>query len=295
MRIVSVTWDGLLGDDGLEGLSGRSIFLDTSAQVERLIGLENRRAALELIGADRLVFCSSTVWREFQVSFLQAYQFVADSVRHMSGNASTRMGEVARHVASEPGVYGPRRAQRILTVLSLLMDDLGDTEPLNSVDVADFCEGEIRRFRDRRFFCFDRGPISRDIRTEGTYLDEVACSVAVAPLDPAKPSASMISCDKVTRRCEVRPLLGRARSCFASLPKEWHDRRPGPSAAAGRVLQWADNDLVGDKAIGQKLCWQLADIVIAHECPDDAVLVTTDADFRSIAPLIGLDVIHIRR
>lgn len=292
--VLSVSWEELVLGTNAVG-DDQPLFLDTSAQVERLLGLEDRRAALDRLISDHDVFLSSTVFREFQVSVLQAYQFIADALRDAPTGVSQRFAEIQRVVVDHPGIYGVRQAKRIQLVLSNLMDELGDTGPLDPVDVADYCEGEQRRFRNWRFFTLRDASGWRDIRDVGTYIDNISCSVAREPLDPVKIDASLISCDKHTRACAVRSVLKDAKHVLLQLPGSWHTRRPKASFAAQEVARWKWNQFNGTQAIGQKLCWALADVLIAQECPRGATLVTTDVDFCEIGPVAGVNVLHIRR
>lgn len=279
----------IVGVDALKSAipEGMGVFLETSVQVERFFSTEARRWAVEGAASSRPVYTSSTVFREFHGAMLSAFQHIADTLRDVSTGTLVRLSEVGRYVAESPGLYGERRAKRIVYVLSHLQDLLSDQEMHHPTDVADLCVAEIARFRRQRFFRVGLPGARQDVRTSGGYVDHVQCSVAAHPLDPSKRDAKRMSCDQRTRKCEVRGVLGSAVGCIEALPEEWHRRRPSNSVVAQRVASWPDDAFTGDRAVGQSACWPLGDVVIAHECPANTVLMTKDRDFLYIVPEAG--------
>jgi hypothetical protein len=264
------------------------VFVETTAQVSRLTGPLAARAGLEAWLAGKTIFTSSTVFLEFQRVVIEAHRRVLPALDEVpgSGNGKVRLAEFYNILANSPNIRSGRQAKRVLAVVSSIQSRFGDDPFVSVEDLRAFINGEIRRFRDWRFFTFGYGDDAIDIRAIGGYLDSLQCSVAINGLDPKASNPRAISCNAETRRCAVRSFIGADQGIMAAVADELHTADQKASRAAERVATLPPGKLSGSKAIGQRLCWSLGDVLIALECPPDALLLSSDHHFGMITRVV---------
>ena len=97
---------------------------------------------------------------------------------------------------------------------------------------------------------------------------------------------SRLSCNANTAQCQLVPFLSAHRErllqiqqAMESAPRDKVDQR------TLSALRRVNADVT--KALGERTCWALGDVIIALEAPDDALIYTADGHFEVISKAIG--------
>lgn len=265
------------------------VFVETTAQVSRLTAPSRVRTALESWLTGRDILTSSAVFLEFQRVVIDSHRRVLPVLDEVpnDGDGMLRLAEFYGALANSANVRSDRQAKRVLAVVASIQARFGDDPFVRVEDLRAFIRGEIQRLKNSRFFVFGYNVDARDIRSDGGYLDSLECSVARDGLDAAMDHSRMTSCNADMRQCAVRSFIQRDQGLIRDLARELSSSDPKASTAAERVADFSGKKLGGRKAIGQRLCWPLGDVLIALECPKDALLLTSDHHFEIICPAVG--------
>ena len=265
------------------------IFVETTAQVTRLTGIPPVRAALERGLAGHAIITSSTVFLEFQRVVIEAHQRILPSLDDVpdNGNGLVRLADLYGTLANASQIRSDRQAKRVLTVVASIQRRFGDDPFVRVDDLRAFIKGEIRRFNQWRFFTFGYGADSIDINSTGGYLDGLECSVAADGFDSDTQKRHLISCNARTRECAIRSVVSSHREVLNTLARELRDADTKAANAAEKVAAFGPRELRGRKAVGQRLCWPLGDVLIALECPEDAFLLSSDHHFQVICAALN--------
>jgi hypothetical protein len=265
-------------------------FVETSIQYLRLLYRPDQQRAAEVVCSEYSLTTSQTVYREFFVGMIRAVKYVSSALRERPAiSAKDGMAEVLAAVADL--FASDREKKRILLVLSNLSAYSSDV--MTADDLAHYADGELRRLMNSGFFVFGTSYDQRiDIRKNGGYLRTLACSVAESPVENGK---SRPSCNKITRSCEIRRALGESRHQLVPIAE---GLRPDRKRQKDRLTEISSSDeafFLGSAAIGERLCWPIGDVLIGLECPAGATILTTDADFETVGPVLSRDVFVYRR
>ncbi len=266
------------------------VFVETSVQIKRLCGFESQRQNIEACLQGKQLVTSSTVFREFQVAIIGAYDFVRRNVLDIPPDEDglIRIYEIDEALANSGQLRSGRKAKRIFLVTKAIKKHYPKDEAVSRAEMVAFLEMEIDFFTDFEFFRFGDYTNRRDIRKEGTYLDTVDCSVAGEPFDPKKPTITRISCDMKTRKCEIRSFLRPSRGRMRGLGQALQRGARHLATCAREVSIRSDREFSGRRAIGERLCWKMADVIIALECPAGAKMMSYDGDFDPLCIHLGI-------
>ncbi len=97
---------------------------------------------------------------------------------------------------------------------------------------------------------------------------------------------SRLSCNADTAQCQLVPFLSahseqllQIQQAMESAPREKVDQR------TLSALRRVNADVT--RALGERTCWALGDVIIALEAPEDALIYTADGHFEVISKAIG--------
>lgn len=251
--------------------SNPSIFLDTSIQIERLIGSGPHKVAIErqLSTPTFGAMTSHYVLMEFQRAVVADYVHVYNQIlRHKTWDA------IAQGLRSGAVAHRPRALGRCLQILTEVMvqSQLDQDDALSILQLT-IHRGLLKRFwhnvtpRADAIHC-DLVAIGITTHTDGSYTVADSCR---------KQEAACSLPDFLAEHAtEIRLLLN-----YLSA----HRRCIKEQARVERLLQAV---LDPRAALGQTACWPLGDIIIALQVPTNALLWTRDPDFTPLATALGI-------
>jgi hypothetical protein len=257
--------------------SPRRLFLETTVQVERVLGDATRRRELAAWLGDVPLVTSSFVWMEFSRTVLQAVAYVRHiiGILRQEGRSTISFSDLARRLSETKTLhFMPRAQQRMWRVYALLMEEFQTTH-VDSLLLLAAVERMMEWELPRRFY-------------EG--VEEV---ILRPDCDLVKPDAAFgdyvrrrMSCNATTARCDLVALLSAHRDDLRNLENAMQNAPPeivDPSllAALGRVMDEPS------RALGERTCWLLGDVIIALTVPDDASVCTTDRLFGLLCQTLG--------
>lgn len=240
------------------------VFLETTAQVARVLGSAGERAEHRARHRDCRLFSSTYVLGEFKKTFLR------DAVRfHALLVDSERAADALQRLER---TFSDRTHRRSVKLFAVLVED----EEIERDTLLDRLESLIEWQLEQRFRC----------ALVGGLLDETRCARANACAVRADGVYTMqgASCTKRDRPpCGIDEFWRRnerlLRHLVRCLGSDALDRELKRLVEEGRRV------VAGDAPEG-RTCEGLADAIIALECPRDAALQTTNK--RHFGPLCSL-------
>lgn len=248
------------------------VLLDTSLQIERLMGAAPKRRAIEehLRTADCHFVTSAYVYMEFQRSLLADYVRVYNTLRQHSV-----WEEAAYALRSGPLAYRPRALGRCLQILVQTLS-FSQTKHEHALSLL---KATIKYDLPARFW-FHVEP-----RPDLIRCDLVAAGVT---LQANQRFTIADRCRKEEAACHLpdfladhRPELQTIAAYLAAYPQAVKEQ-----ARLERLLRIMIDD--PRAALGQASCWPLGDVIIALQALPSARIWTIDADFRPLAQALGL-------
>jgi hypothetical protein len=255
----------------------RNIFIETSIQIERILGRIARKEQIRETLEGAKVSTSSYVWMEFRRTALQAMAYLLTIIRLMQQEGETyiRFSELMKRVAAGTAIgYSRRVLQRVLLAYGYILETF-PRSPVRATTLIDYLEFNIEHVIPARFF---QG-INEVIKN--TDCDLVRPNVPVGDY-----FHNRLSCNAATAQCSLVYFLVRHRSELLALEHALAQAEPNqinPSTLA--ALRRVNKDVT--KAKGERTCWALSDVIIALEAPDDALIYTTDNHFDVICAALG--------
>ena len=254
------------------------LFLDTTIEIERLIGPNPRRVAIErqLAAPEPQAITSQYVLMEFQRSVWSDYVRVYNQVlRHDGWEAAVQ--------ALRAGVqaYRPRSLGRCLQILTQVMV----VSRLDRDHGVDLLETQIMRDLPRRFW-----------RHVTPLPDPIGCDLVAAGVRWQSDGAYTVAntCRKESAACHLPDFLADHRSTLRAVADHLaaHSNVVKDQGRVERLLAAALDD--PRAALGQAACWLLGDVIIALQVPTDAALRTLDPDFEPLAAALGLQLNQVQ-
>ena len=248
------------------------LFLDTSVQIQRIVGTAAVRAGIQrhlTLPTVTAVTCRY-VLMEYQRAL------VADFARvHRYCLASGSLREVLTWIASGPQSYRARSLARMVQITALALGE----EPSTSLVLArDLLEVYLRLILLDRFH-------------QGVTLlpDPIGCDLLVSGVRRQLNGAYTVaeSCRKDLASCQLPEFLAAQHSRLQVIADHLANH-PGVIKGQARVQRLL-TDVLDDPraALGQASCWPLGDIIIALQIPAGAELWTLDSDFIPLATALG--------
>jgi hypothetical protein len=253
------------------------LFLDTTIQHERaLAGLLRRRELAVQLQGTRL-WTSSYVWMEFRRTVLQTTAYLQQVVREMTeaGASEIAFGELSRRLTQDPRLrFRPRARERAWEVYAGLVDAFAETYvPAGQLMDA---LGQMLEWRfPRRFFAgIDH------------YLTTTDCDLARPEVLVGDQIHTRLSCHARRAHCALVSHLERHRKELQALAEAMRgaaeeDYDPATQRALQNILEDPR------RALGERTCWPLGDIIIALEIPPQVALFTTDHHFDLLCRVLG--------
>lgn len=245
--------------------------LDTSIQIERLIGPYTKQIAIEkhLQNDGRQFFTSNYVVMEFQrtviADYIRVYNHILQYKDWEGITQSLRRSQIG---------HRSRALGRTMQILTHAMV----SSHLNLDDAADLLKVQIRRELQKRFW-----------RNVTPIADQIVCDLVVLGVSflPNGTYAVADTCRKENATCSLPDFLAH---CRAELRLAVEALTTGTfeikeQAKVVRLLQ----AIIADPraVLGQMMCWPLGDLFIILQTPVEMPIWSLDADFEGLAKALN--------
>lgn len=247
------------------------VLLDTSIQIERMMGTLAKQEALEThlaLKSHRFV-STQYVFMEFQRAVL------ADYVRVYHALLQHRNWEDAAYaLRSGPLAYRTRALGRCLHILTQIMSS-SSLRPAHALEALQL---HIQFELPVRFW-----------RQVEPLPDPIGCDLVAAGIKRhAQRFTVADSCRKEQAACHLPDFLADHRVELQTIAAYLvaHPQVVKEQARLERLVRTVIDD--PRSALGQSSCWPLGDIIIALQALPDTQVWTIDADFQPIAQALGL-------
>ena len=208
---------------------------------------------------------------------VQAVAHVLTLVRQMQrdGEGVIDLSELMRRVAMGRGIrFSVRTIQRVVLVLSYILSAF-PTSFVESNTLIDYLEFQL------------------NWRLKGLFFEDVSEYITHTDCDLVRPEVpvgdyvqSRLSCNAQKATCALVPFLSQHQEKLRAL--EGALAAASPDEINPRTLAALKRINVNMmKALGERTCWSLGDVIIALEAPDDAHIYTTDRHFDLICSVLG--------
>jgi predicted nucleic acid-binding protein len=238
------------------------LFLDTTIQIERLVGSRRRQAELRRTLAEHTLLTSTYVLGEYLRTL------VADATRlyHLvqtHEHLDDVLTAIAQHV-------NKRQASRML----LLWANVRREGAQQQEYILDTLEGYVTFQLVGRF-----------LASTDELLDSTGCGLAgERPMQGGDVYRLRAQCTRQVKECFLPEFLTEYKVDVRAVADGLGDHAdPALARMAALATQLLDDP---DAARGRNCTWYLGGLIIALECPPDAALVTTNR--RHFEPLCGL-------
>jgi hypothetical protein len=249
-----------------------TIFLETSVQINRLLGSEEKqRKIVSILSQPNIqAVTTSYVLMEFQrtvwADYVKLYNLLH---QHREWDA------VAQSLRTGTSAYRPRVLGRCLQILTRTMVDSRVDIKLGLL----FLKTQITQDIPRRFW-----------HNVTPLPDSIHCDLVTTGLTKQPDGSYTIAnrCRKDMATChlpdflvEQRPKLKAIADNLAHHPQAIKDQ-----PRVERLL--AEIITNPQAALGQLACWPLGDVIIALQIPSNALLWTVDPDFETLTTALGI-------
>ena len=253
------------------------IFVETTIHIERLFGDATRQAQIERNLKDAVFSTSSYVYMEFRRTMLQAMSYVLSVVLKMrqEGQKNIDLVSLLRCLSAGTAIrFSLRIFQRVMLVYGYLLDHFS-TFIVPAAMLIDYLEYNRDSIIPARFF-----------ESIDEYINQTNCDL----VHPSQPIGDYLhrrlSCNARRARCALVSFLQKHQAELQTLEQAFAAAPPdqvNPRTLA--ALKKINADI--NKALGQRNCWHLGDVIMALEAPDDAKIYTTDRHFDLICSVLG--------
>lgn len=244
------------------------IFLETTIQIRRLIYDRSIRQKINAKLQDYEVITSTYVWMEVQRTVRQDYQYLIDL---LILRKPTTMSLFMHYVGESQNIYSTRRLGRMMQILAQMIDEF-QILTIDPFEAADYLKNQCIWAIQHGFF-----------ELVDITLDTTMCDL-VKP-DYHIPQGGRMSCRRETAQCALPNLLNGHLSLIQQIGLD-SNQISMLDAATQKILPNISNDT--NLAKGERNCWSLGDLIIALECPPDALLWTTNINhFEPLCRLLG--------
>lgn len=255
----------------------RKIFIETSIQIERILGRRARKEQIQAALEGAKVSTSSYVWMEFRRTALQAMAYLLTIIRQMQqeGETDILFSELIKRVAAGTAIrYSQRVLQRVLLAYGYILETF-PRSPVRATTLIDYLEFNIEYVIPARFF-----------QGIDEFIANTDCDLVRPNVPVGDYFQSRLSCNTITAQCSIVDFLEHHQSELLALEHALAQASPdqiNPSTLT--TLRRVNHDL--SKAKGERTCWALGDIIIALEAPNDTLIYTTDNHFDVLCAALG--------
>lgn len=253
-------------------MTSKVVFLDTSIQIERLIGSRSRRHLIEMQLASHTIqpITSHYVFMEFQRSLWADYIRVYNTLL-----IHTSWDDMAHALRTGNHAYRPRSVSRCLQILTQTMVACR----LDQAYGIDLLKIQIRRSLPRHFW-----------HNVATVETQIACDLVQQGIMEKLDGTLSVkeSCRKASAACHLPSFLTKNVERL-HLILEHLQQNPKVVKKQDRLVAILTKIIASPKdALGQSTCWPLGDIIIALQIPMNASLWTIDKDFSALAKALSI-------
>lgn len=252
--------------------SRQTVLLDTSIQIERLIGSATQQAEIEehLAVAGFRFVSSHYVYMEFQRAVLADYIRIYNAIHQ-----TKTWNDTAQALRSQALAYRPRSLGRCLQILTQTMV-LSHLERDNALELL---KVQIHHDLPMRFW-----------RHVHPLADLIACDLIVAGVTLLAHEQYTVAdrCRKETAACHLPDFLADHRSELRTIA-DYLAAHPNVLKGQARVDRLLQTVIDEPRAVlGQSACWPLGDVIITLQALPDAAIWSIDADFAHLTQALGL-------
>lgn len=253
------------------------VFIETSIMIQRVAYGRIRRSEIETNLTSKSTCTSDYVLMEFRRSFLQAQNYLRSLFLKMveQGQTEISLNELLVLISQARYIFHSTRAvQSVLLALGSIFRDDIDSLSLNPAEMARELTLQIERFETAARQSID------------FIFNHVHCDLTQETVQIGDYIHSRLSCNARRAQCQLVPFLSAHRDqlltiqqAMESAPREKVDQR------TLSALSKVNADVT--KALGERTCWALGDVIIALSAPEDAFIYTADSHFEVISKAIG--------
>lgn len=253
--------------------SNQTIFLDTSIQIERILGAKHKQLEIEhhLAKANYQFVTSHYAFMEFQRSVIADHVYVHNQIGQYDD-----WEEIVIRLRSGTRAFRPRSFVRVMQIFTrtMLISRMNREIALNLLKL------QIERELAKRFW-WHVSPVP----------DLIICDLvkAGATYQFAESFTVADSCRKATAACHLPRFLAAHQSRLHTIADYLmaHLECIKDQIRVERLLAAIIKN--PQEALGQSACWPLGDIILALQVPEGAKLWTLDADLAALTKALGLN------
>jgi len=239
------------------------IFLETTIQIQRLMYAPKIRHTINAVVQEHEVYTSTYVWMELQRTVGQDYQYLIDLLNEQLPDT---LSDFFYLVGEYQNVFSARRPGRIINVLGQLVSEFPGPE-IDPLEIAEYLDSRRRWIVHNQFF-----------HGIDHVVDTTLCDL-IKP-DYTIPQGGRMSCRRETAQCALPNLLSQHSHQLHQLQNNEVSLSSLDTTTRQSVLRVTEDV---EMAKGERTCWPLGDLIIVLECPQDALLWTTN--LRHFEPL----------
>ena len=122
---------------------------------------------------------------------------------------------------------------------------------------------------------------------EPSFINHVHCDLTQETVQIGDYILSSLSCNARKAKCQLVPFLSAHREQLLQIQQAMESvlREEEIDQRTLSALRKINADVT--KALGERACWALGDVIIALEAPKDAFIYTADGHFEVISKAIG--------
>lgn len=252
------------------------VFLDTSIQVARVLGVARRRQHIEEVITNEMQACTSSyVYMEYQRTVIADFAYV-----HQILQKTSNWGDAIARVATGNRPFRPRSLVRVNQIL-------GETANRSYLDIE---KGLLflQTYLDYRLHDLFWNRVV-------PLRDNIQCDLLTLRVTQQVDSSYQVadSCRKEAATCSLPDFLTEKRPQLKAIAEHLHVR-PGIIKDQTRVEQLLSTiQRNPQSALGQASCWPLGDIIILLHVPSDCAVWSFDSDFAPICQALGLRIFSV--
>lgn len=254
-------------------LSSRSIFVETSIQIARVLAEPAQRAAIEqqLKQTNVAFVTASYVYMEYQRSLIADFAHV-----HRSFRQARTLSEAMRFVFTGTRGFRPRSLLRCGQIASLAY---GEQEVVQLADATALLELYLRVLLKRVFW-----------RHVIALPDTIDCDLIRIGLLPQPDHSYQVAatCRKETAACQLPAFLREQHTKLQTISDYLaaHPKSIKEQSRVEQLLRAVQRD--PRSVLGQSSCWPLGDLIILLHVPPACAVWSLDADFVALTTALGL-------
>lgn len=253
-----------------------TIFSDTSILIQKLVYDKNRRTEIEgNIEGQKFITCQY-VLMEFRRNILQGMNYLRSILREMTlqGKEEIQLDELLVHLSFARGLFHSTRAVQSLFLALSTVIPMVEGHTLSTLQFSYQVARQIQRLQ------------LEATRSFSDIVDSVHCDLVRESAPLGDFIHSRLSCNAQTAQCKLIDFLaGYSRELIQIQQAMEAAEKKKVDTRTLAALRRVNTDV--RKALGERVCWALGDVIITLEAPKDALIYTVDRHFEVICEAIG--------